>query len=89
MGSLVSKPKAKAPRAQVVFVPAPPPSAAAPAPAQSDPPAPKDNKSATDESRVKGLLLRNRGSFGSILTSFKGLLTPSVGAGSRKTLLGE
>ncbi len=40
------------------------------------------------ENRRQSLLRRSRGRFGTVLTSFRGLLSPS-GSGERKTLLGE
>ena len=43
----------------------------------------------TDAARVENLLRRNRGITGTILTGFRGLLSPNDLTPRRKTLLGE
>jgi hypothetical protein len=90
MGSLTSKPKAKAPA--VVYMPASAPTpqpvttpAATPAPTATPTTTPEQK---TDKAREDNLLTRARGSFGTVLTGFRGLLT-SAQAPARKTLLGE
>ena len=86
MGSLSSQPKVKAPKTQVVYMPASSPST--PAPAAPNPTSAPTPEEAASEQRANNLLLRARGNFGTILTSFRGLLAPAGGA-QRKTLLGE
>ena len=92
MGSLSSRPKIK-PSPQVVYVPAP---AAGPLPSPTAPAAPSspspanpasDRPAVTD--RTEGLLMRDRGRFGTVLTGFKGLLSLTQNVQPRKNLLGE
>jgi len=86
MGSLGKSSKAPAPvPAQQVVYYTPPP-VAAPAPAAE--PVPTDEDVSTT-ARRDNLLRRSRGRIGTILTGFRGLLTPADSAGQRKTLLGE
>ncbi len=42
-----------------------------------------------EEARTDNLLRRSRGRFGTVQTSFRGLLSPAATSGQRKTLLGE
>lgn len=88
MGSLTSRPKTPA-SPQVVYVPAPVTNPSAPS---APPPTPASTPVADPETEAKtraaSLLLRDRGVFGTILTGFRGLLSPAAAA-SRKTLLGE
>lgn len=80
MGSLGSRPTPPAPQPStpVVYVPAPTPSAD---------PAPSGPDAAAQ--RRENLLRRGRGRFGTVLTSFRGLLGLADTSGQRKTLLGE
>lgn len=88
MGSLSSRPKVKS-SPQVVYVPAPAaPAAAAPStppPAITPGPQPADDA----QDRAEGLLLRDRGRFGTVLTGFRGLLSLADNLQPRKNLLGE
>lgn len=92
MGSLTSKPKTKAP--MVVYMPAPAPTPQpAVQPVATPTPTPTTTPSATpeqkaDKAREDNLLTRARGTFGTVLTGFRGLLSQSQ-APARKTLLGE
>ena len=82
MGSLTSKPKAPAQSTpQVVYVPATP----TPAPVTSTP----DPVQEAAEARKTSLLARDRGRFGTIMTSFRGFLGEKNNGVQRKTLLGE
>ena len=83
MGSLLSTPKA--PEPQVVFVPQPTPPPPPQEPEQNPTP---DVSEETKSERKKTLLSRERGRFGTIATSFQGILQ-EANAGGRKTLLGE
>jgi hypothetical protein len=89
MGSLSSRPKVKS-SPQVVYVPA----SAAPVSQPSVPSAPVTpltppaDKAASPD-RAEGLLLRDRGRFGTVLTGFRGLLSLTQNAQPRKNLLGE
>ncbi len=95
MGSLTSRPKApELPQTKIVYVASP---AATPAPglpatpsqaAEIPAPAP-DPETETAKARVQSLLERNRSRLGTILTGFRGILSPSDAAPQRKTLLGE
>lgn len=84
MGSLASRPKVPSTPTQVVYVPAP--STSTPT---TPPPDPVDPDKAASEARAGGLLARDRSRFGTISTSFRGLLDLATNAGKRKTLLGE
>jgi len=85
MGILTGK--AKAP-SQPVQPYTPPPVVVAPTP-EPDPAVIEAEAAAA--ARTQSLLRRSRSRFGTILTGFKGFLSPSDGAGNtaRKTLLGE
>lgn len=86
MGSLTSGPKAPAPQPQVVFVPQPTNSPTTPAPTS----VPQEQEQETDtEIRRQNLLGRERSRFGTVQTSFRGLLGLADGTQPRKTLLGE
>lgn len=76
MGSLASRPSPPPPPPP--YVPPPPPAA----------PPPPDPEETAAEQRRTSLLSRSRGRYGTVLTSFRGLLGLS-GGGDRKTLLGE
>lgn len=100
MGSLISKPKAPpAPQPVVMTAPAPAP---VPAPEEgraddagetgtgSEAPDSGDAEKGTQKrSRTADLLRRGRGTGGTILTSFRGVLSNAAQAAPRKTLLGE
>jgi hypothetical protein len=84
MGSLTSRPDIPS-QPQVIYMPAPvytPPLATPGMPSG-------DGGSEETPDRSGGLLLRDRGRFGTVLTGFRGLLAPAGSAGGRKTLLGE
>lgn len=80
MGNITDRPKAPAP--QVVYVPqytyVP----------SGDGEEEADTGAAVAEQRRQSLLSRNRSRLGTILTGFRGVLTPA-GDDQRKTLLGE
>ena len=80
MGSVKSKPKAPAP---VVSAPVST-SVAAPVVNMA-----LDPEVEAAEARKSSLLARDRGRFGTILTSFRGFLAQKESAPQRKTLLGE
>ncbi len=97
MGSLTSRPKVPKQQAQpqVVYVaqsaPTPAPSTTAsqsPAPAAPSEPE-KTAEEVQSEARQENLLSRTRGRFGTVQTSFRGLLSLTDGGAARKTLLGE
>ena len=78
MGNVKNAPKA--PATQIVYVPQP----VYNTPAPTD----TDTSEAVGQQREKNLLSRNRSRLGTILTGFRGILTP-VGDDQRNTLLGE
>ena len=80
MGSLGSGPSAPPPQPPVVYV--------APS-APSTPSTPSESSPDAAEQRRDNLLRRGRGRFGTVLTSFRGLLGLADNSGQRKTLLGE
>ncbi|NCT40929.1 MAG: hypothetical protein GW778_04630 [Alphaproteobacteria bacterium] len=86
MGSLTSGPKAPTPQPQVVYLPQTP----SPTTPVQTPTAPSAQETSA-EIRKQNLLGRERSRFGTIQTSFRGLLglSDTGGAQSRKTLLGE
>jgi hypothetical protein len=89
MGSLTSKPKTPAiaaPAPVQSFVAAP--VVAAPVPVTQNPASPP-LVATPEEVRTASLLSRDRGRFGTILTSFRGFLGQTAQAPKRKTLLGE
>lgn len=90
MGSLASRPKV--PRVQqqpqIVYVPTPvtaTPSSSATETQTSEP----TQSERQSELRQQNLLTRSRGRFGTVTTSFRGLLSSVNNAGQSKTLLGE
>jgi hypothetical protein len=88
MGSLTSRPKAaSAPVSapQVVYVPAV--SSTNSSPVSS--PDPEVDEAATAMQRAENVLRRSRSRLGTVLTSFRGILTPSDVGTQRKNLLGE
>ena len=89
MGSLTSGPKAPKPQPQVVYIQQP----AQPRPS-TDTQTPQPTSEANEESaqvRKQSLLGRERSRFGTVQTSFRGLLGLSSAQAeqARKTLLGE
>lgn len=88
MGSLTSRPTIKS-SPKVVYAPATP--AASSPPTSTNPPTTpaNTNNPPTGQERAASLLLRDRGRFGTVLTGFRGLLSPLLSANPRKTLLGE
>lgn len=85
MGNITDKPKAPSP--QVIYMPQ---TSYEPASGNSGS---NDNTSGATpsaaEMREKSLLSRSRSKIGTIMTGFRGLLTPLTGDAQRKTLLGE
>jgi hypothetical protein len=81
MGSVTSRPKAPAQAvSQVVYQPIQKPVEIPTAPGPAEDAA---------QARKSSLLARDRGRFGTILTSFRGFLTQKESGPQRKTLLGE
>lgn len=84
MGNITDKPKAPSP--QVIYVPQ---TVYEPAGGNSGS---NDNNGGTPsagEMREKSLLSRGRSRLGTIMTGFRGILTPLTQDAQRKTLLGE
>lgn len=91
MGSLASRPKVPGvQQPQVIYVPAPVQTTSSPAATTNVAPQPSGQKEDSSAAvREQNLLTRNRGRFGTVTTSFRGLLS-AVGNGRQtKTLLGE
>lgn len=87
MGILSSRPDVPAqPQQQVIYY-APAPQSVTQTPAPTTPQATPEESAAT--ARSNSLLQRSRGRFGTIQTSFRGLLDLANPAAARKTLLGE
>ncbi|MGB1077271.1 MAG: hypothetical protein ACPG05_03110 [Bdellovibrionales bacterium] len=86
MGSLVSKPKA--PRTQTIIQQVPATNTVSEARA-TEAVEEKSSDILSSEARSENLLRRNRGTFGTILTGFRGVLSANEGQQKRKTLLGE
>jgi hypothetical protein len=89
MGSLSSRPSVPSQPQVVYYTPAP-----SYAPPASNPSTPSNIPSGEDpetpgEARTQSLLQRNRGIFGTVQTSFRGLLDLANNVTGRKTLLGE
>jgi len=83
MGNITKKPRA--PEPQVVYVPQPPLQ-----PASAMQPTPASQPAETPEQqRERNLLARSRSRLGTILTGFRGILSPIDPSTQRKTLLGE
>lgn len=85
MGDISGRPKA--PSQQVVYVPQyiyqdPPPG-------NGTNPADNPAEPTPAEQREKNLLSRSRSRIGTILTGFRGILSPAESDSQRKTLLGE
>lgn len=87
MGSLTSRPQVVPP--QPTFTPPPPPDPVTPDPVDSDTTDPAAEAEQTAEQRRQNLLRRGRGRQGTVLTSFRGLLSQFTDPSQRKTLLGE
>ena len=89
MGSLTSGPKALAPQPQIVYVPQPVNTVTTP----SSTPEPTSTQEQAEETstqvRKQNLLGRERSRFGTVQTSFRGLLGLADNTAPRKTLLGE
>lgn len=85
MGSLTSRPPTPQPLPPLT---APPISTAA-APVSPLPTTAPDTSEETAQARRSGLLQRDRSRFGTIATSFRGLLSQNTNNAPRKTLLGE
>ena len=84
MGSVSARPKA--PPTQVVYYTAPAPSPSTPAPTPQETEAEKQQ--VIQKEREQNLLRRSRGTLGTVLTGFRGILSLNQNDG-RKTLLGE
>lgn len=82
MGNVKNAPKAPAP--QIVYVPQP----VYNTPVPSEGGTTTDTSEAVAQQRQQSLLSRSRSRLGTILTGFRGVLSP-VGEDQRKTLLGE
>lgn len=99
MGSISSRPKVpQAVQPQIIYLPTPAQNMSAPTPGVRAPqpaPAPGTLPESTSEAdtneqaRKASLLQRNRGVFGTVRTSFRGLLSLAAQGPQRKTLLGE
>lgn len=102
MGSLTSRPKIqRAP--QIIYTSAPVTTVSSTATASdntsstdtstsdqtSDAASAVEDAQSASENRASNLLLRTRGRQGTVLTSFRGVLSDFAGGGERKTLLGE
>ncbi len=83
MGDISGRPKAPAP--QVVYVPR----YVYNNDTGSDSGSTPDETPTPEAQREKNLLERQRGRFGTILTGFRGILSPTETQNTRKTLLGE
>ncbi len=92
MGSLSSRPSVPA-QPQVVFIPSQPTVSTPTAASQVDTAETDGGDSSVpqsaSEAREQSLLRRSRGRFGTVQTSFRGLLGLSNTDTARKTLLGE
>ena len=88
MGSLTSGPDIPAPTPQVVYVPQPVNTVATPV---SNTDTQTEEQAANTEARRQNLIGRERSRFGTVKTSFRGILRLSDGGNTaqRKTLLGE
>lgn len=82
MSSVTPRPKAP----QVVYYQPTP--AAAPPPADTGP-SEAEKAETINKEREKNLLRRARGTIGTVLSGFRGLLSASEQSGQRKSLLGE
>lgn len=91
MGSLASRPKVPSnPQPQIVYVRQPAPSTkpalSAPSPENKDT---QGGETVNAEAREQSLLTRDRSRYGTVTTSFRGLLNLASNGGQKKTLLGE
>ena len=90
MGSLASRPKVPSNnQPQIVYVSQPAATPSTPAPST-----PTNNDTQGDEAsaakaREESLLTRDRSRYGTVTTSFRGLLNLAANGGQKKTLLGE
>lgn len=93
MGSLGSRPEIPAAQPQVIYYTPVSPTTTTPTTGDSGSGSGEGSLSgaqSSSDARTTNLLQRNRGIFGTVQTSFRGLLGLAGGAGSgRKTLLGE
>lgn len=94
MGSLASRPKAPMVVQQPVYVPVStvPMPASSPSGNGATPSTPVSTASVPDtaaQARELGLLERQRGILGTVLTGFRGILNQGINTAQRKTLLGE
>jgi len=91
MGSLTSGPKVPAPQPQIVYVPQPVNTVAAPISTPAPITPQEQAEEVSTQVRQQNLLGRERSRFGTIQTSFRGLLglRDSAQSQPRKTLLGE
>ncbi len=99
MGSLATRPKIPTPSPQIVYVPAPTVTSTTKQNTNAGTSSGAGNASGGDTGSNQGLtagastplslLDRTRGRFGTITTSFRGLLGNTENASGRKTLLGE
>ncbi len=101
MGSLASRPVVPAAQPQVVFVPGPAVTTTQTTSGSGSGGGTNTSTGGTgggvtssgdptaSEQRTGSLLQRGRGRFGTIQTSFRGLLSAATAGGQRKTLLGE
>ena len=88
MGSLTSGPT-PSPSPQVVYVPQPVNTATPTASAPSAEEVQAEEQAANQEARRQNLLGRERSRFGTVNTSFRGLLGLGDNSAQRKPLLGE
>ncbi len=96
MGRILTppKPKRSSPSPQVIYyAPAPSTPTPTPKPTTSDSDANTPTPGKTDaevaSERAENILRRNRSRLGTILTSFRGVLSGGATTAARKTLLGE
>lgn len=89
MGSLTKSVKAPTPVVQTVYVPSSS-SGSETTPASSSPAVPVEtDEQVQSRSRTENLLRRARGTLGTVLTGFRGILGLNDNASPRKNLLGE
>lgn len=88
MGRLISPPKPSAPQV-VYYAPAPEPSVPQPSPASPSGDEPEKTPEQVETEKAENLLRRNRSRLGTVLTSFRGILSQNDLSAARKTLLGE
>lgn len=81
MGSLTSRPKA-ASQQQIVYVPAETPEPSTTETTEADP-------TVIAKARAENVLRRSRSALGTVLTSFRGVLSNNGNTPQRKSLLGE